>query len=440
MSLFKLGKTKLFHRKSTQGLKAVSVNIPESVTLLMSQHIGNPATPTVSVGDKVYVGTKIAEADGALSSPVHSSVSGTVKKIEDYLLESGKTTKAVIIESDGLSTLDQSIAPISVTSKDELINAARESGVVGLGGAGFPTAVKLAPKNPDEIDTLLINGAECEPYITSDTHTMLDCSEDLRRGIELIMAVLGIKNAVIGIEKNKKEAIKHISGVFAASPSVNVSVLPERYPQGAEKVLIYNTLGRVVPENGLPSDVGVIVLNVTTVASLMRYISTGIPLVEKCITLDGPAVREPKNMIVPIGMKIADVIEQGGGLKKEACKILYGGPMMGIAVYSLDAPVLKNTNALIVLDEKSAKADDSTACIHCGRCVAACPIGLNPTVFAKALDLDDKAEMAARLEENSLNLCMNCGCCSYVCPAKRPLAEKNRLAKSALGAYRNKTK
>lgn len=438
MFSFKLGKTKLFHHKNTEKMKSVRVDLPSSVTIIMSQHIGKSAIPTVSVGDKVYVGTKIGEADGFVSSPVHSSVSGTVKKIEDYLLESGAVTKAVIIESDGEGTPDPSVAPVSVTNKDELINAARESGVVGLGGAGFPTAVKLSPKNLSDIDTLVINGAECEPYITSDTRTMLDRSDELCRGIELIMRVLGIERAVIGIENNKKEAIEHLSLVFKGAPNVNIVSLPKRYPQGAEKVLIYNTVGRVVPEGGLPSDVGVIVLNVTTVASLMRYIDTGMPLVEKCITLDGSAVNTPMNMTVPIGMKIADVISAGGGLKCEAHKILYGGPMMGIAVYTNEAPIMKNTNAILVFDEKDSKLPEPTACIHCGRCACACPMGLNPTLFSRALEFEDKSEMAQRLEAASLNLCMNCGCCSYVCPAKRPLAEKNRIAKDALKAYKSK--
>ena len=436
MFLFKLGKTKIPHLKNTSGNEPVRISAPDTVKILMSQHIGKPAILEVAVGDKVYVGTKIGSADGVVSANVHSSVSGTVKNIEDYQLENGCSTKAVIIESDGEMTPDPAIAPVSVTSKEELVAAARESGLVGLGGAGFPTAVKLSPKNLDEIDVLLLNGAECEPYITGDTRTMIDRADELRRGVELIMGTLGIKEAVIAIEKNKKEAITAMNAAFATTPAVRIAALPTKYPQGAEKVLVYNALKRRVPEGGLPSDVGVIVMNVTTVATLMRYVDTGMPLVEKCITVDGPAIKEPKNVIAPIGMKIGDLIMAAGGYKTDAHKVLYGGPMMGISVYSVDSPVLKNTNAIIAFDEKNAALPESTACIHCGRCVSACPIGLNPTAFAKALKLENKSDMAARLEEENINLCMQCGCCSYVCPAKRPLAESNKLAKDALRAIK----
>lgn len=435
MSLFKLGKTRLLHNKSTENIAPVRVDTPDSVLILTSQHIGAPAKPAVNVGERVFVGTLIGESGGFVSAPIHSSVSGTVKKIENYLLPNGKTTPAILIESDGENTPDESLAPVCVTTLDELQSAARNSGLIGLGGAGFPTAVKLSPRDISQIDTLVINGAECEPYITSDTRTMLDSSEYLKDGIELITSVMGIKKTVIGIESNKKQVIKHLSSVFGSNPDVSLAVLPSRYPQGAEKILIFNTTGRVVPEGKLPADVGVIVLNVTTVATLMKYIKTGMPLVEKCITVDGSAVKEPKNLIVPIGMRIGEVIEAAGGLKAEAGKILYGGPMMGVAVYSTDAPILKNTNAITVLDKKDANIPASSACIHCGRCVASCPIGLNPTIFARAIDLDDKQDMAQRLEDAKINLCMECGCCSYVCPAKRPLVEKNKLAKKALREY-----
>lgn len=435
MSLFRLGKAKISHCKNTAEMKPCRVDTPSKVLIPMSQHIGAPAKVCVSVGDKVSVGTLIGEACGFVSSPVYSSISGVVKKIEKYLLSNGKETDAVLIESDGENRVREDLAPISVETVEQLQAAARESGVVGLGGAGFPTAVKLSPKNLSEIDTLILNGAECEPYITSDTRTMLDESDYLKDGVNLISRIMGIKNTIIGIENNKKEAIKHLSGVFADNPSVEIKPLKPRYPQGAEKVLIYNTTGRVVMEGELPSSVGVIVMNVTTLVALMKYIRTGMPLCEKCITLDGSAVKEPKNLIVPIGMSVGDVISAGGGLKCEAGKILYGGPMMGVAIYSLDAPILKNNNAILVFDKKDATIAEPTACIHCGRCVATCPMGLNPTVFAKSLNLSDKSDMAERLAEAKINLCIECGCCSYVCPAKRPLVENNRLAKSALREY-----
>ncbi len=436
MPLFKIGKVKLKHNKNTAKMQGIRVNTPANILLPMSQHIGAPASPVVSKGDKVSVGTLVAEANGFVSSPIYSSVSGTVVKIEDYLLDNGNRVPAILIESDGENRVDPGISPKSVTSLAELQEAARNSGIVGLGGAGFPTAVKLSPKDISKIDTLIVNGAECEPYITSDTRTMIDDCENLKEGIELIMSLLEIKNTLVGVENNKKEAIEKLNSIFACSPNINVQSLTSRYPQGAEKVLIYNLTGRTVPEGALPSDVGVIVLNVTTVSALMRYIKTGMPLVEKCITVDGSAIREPKNLIVPIGMRIKDVIDAAGGLKSAAGKILYGGPMMGRAIYSTDAPILKNTNAIIVYDKKDADIKESSACIHCGRCISACPMGLNPTAFAKALNLDDKNDMAERLSNSRINLCIECGCCSYVCPAKRPLVENNRLAKLSLKAHK----
>lgn len=396
----------------------------------MSQHIGAPANPVVKAGDTVYVGTLIGEAGGFVSAPVHSSVSGTVKKIEKYLMANGKETLAVVIESDGLMTPDPSIAPVSVTTLEELQKAARDSGLVGLGGAGFPTSVKLAPRTP--VDTLVINGAECEPYITSDTRTMIDDAELVREGVLLVASVMGLAHTVVGVEGNKPEAIASLKSAFADDSAVEVVSLPSRYPQGAEKILIANTTGRVVPEGKLPADVGVIVMNVTTVATLAKYVRTGMPLVEKTITLDGSAVNEPANLIVPIGMSVKDVVEAAGGFKCEPRKVLFGGPMMGSAMYSLDSPVMKNCNAIVALDEKDARLPDSTPCIHCGRCVSYCPMGLNPTIFSKSLNLNDKGDAASRLEDARVNLCIECGCCSFVCPAKRPLVENNRLAKSAL--------
>ncbi len=435
MSFLKLGKTRVPHRKNTENMPAVRMAPPATVKLLMSQHIGAPAKPCVKAGDRVFVGTVIAEAGGFVSSPVHSSVSGTVKKIEPYLLANGGITDAVIIESDGEMTPEPSLAPPAVTNYKELSDAVRASGLVGLGGAGFPTSVKLDPTKADKMEALIINAAECEPYITSDTRTMLDSADLVVKGVKLMLDLSGIPMAVIGIEANKKAAIEKMREAFSQDSRVRIDVLPATYPQGGEKILIYNTTGKVVPEGKLPSDVGVIVMNVTTVAFLAKYCETGMPLVEKTITVDGSAVREPKNITVPIGTSVADVIEAVGGLSEEAGKVLYGGPMMGVALYSLEAPILKNTNAIVVFAKKDSKNPKTTACIHCGRCVTVCPMGLNPTVYAKAMGLSDTADRAERLDAAKVNLCIECGSCSFVCPAKRPLVENNRLAKADLRKF-----
>ena len=441
MSFFKLGKTHVPHYKNTADMPAVRMTkLPETVLLPMAQHIGAPASPILKPGDRVYVGTLVGEAGGAVSANIHSSVSGTVKKIESYLSSQGRTCPAVRIESDGLMTPDPELSAPEITDFASLSKAARDAGLVGLGGAGFPASVKLSPAVVDKLDTLVLNGAECEPYITSDTRTMLDDCEYIKKGIELVRSTSNISSVIIGIEKNKEECIKKLSELFANDGSVTVAVLPDRYPQGAEKILIYNTTGRAVPEGKLPSDVGVLVMNVTSIAFLAKYCETGMPLVEKCITVDGSAVDAPKNIIVPVGTAIADVLSEVGVDIEKAGKILYGGPMMGVAVYSVDDPVLKNTNALTVLNKKDALPKRQTACIHCGRCASYCPMGLLPTVFAKAMNVDAAEERAERLTSAKINLCIECGSCSFVCPAGRPLVETNRLAKADLREFNQNKK
>ena len=412
--------------------------LPETVLLPMAQHIGAPASPAVKVGDSVFVGTVIAEAGGFVSAPIHSSVSGTVKKIESYLSFQGKICPAIRIESDGLMTPDPNIRPPEIVDFASLFAAARASGLVGLGGAGFPTSVKLAPANVDILDTLVLNGAECEPYITSDTRTMIDDAEYIKKGIELILKHSKISSAIIGIEKNKAECIATLRELFKSDGRVSVSVMPDTYPQGAEKILIYNTTGRIVPEGKLPSDVGVLVMNVTSLAFLAKYAETGMPLVEKCVTVDGSAIKAPKNVIAPIGTPIIDLLYEAEADIDSLGKVLYGGPMMGISVYSLDDPILKNTNALTCLNEKDSRPKAQNPCIHCGKCVSACPMGLMPTVFAKAMNVDAAEERAARLTTSKINLCIECGCCSFVCPSARPLVETNRLAKADLREYSSK--
>ena len=432
-----LGNTKVPHHKNTAEMPAITMTPPKEVLIPTSQHIGAPATPIVKVGDEVKVGQLIAEASGYVSSPIYASVSGKISKIESYLRPDGKTVPAIRIESDGLMTPHESIAPITVDSLDSLISAVRTSGLVGLGGAGFPTSVKLDAVKKGEIKYIVINGAECEPYLTADTRTMLDDSLSLYEGISLLDKYIpGDNKFIFGIEKNKPECIQEIARIFADNEKVSVQPLPARYPQGAEKVLIYNTTGLIVPEGKLPADVGVLVINVTSLATIAKYVKTGMPLVSKCLTVDGTAIKEPKNIIAPIGTSIGDIIDFAGGFKDEVGKILFGGPMMGTPADSLDEPITKTTNGLTALNRQDSLAREITACIHCGRCVSACPHSLNPTAFSKALNIENMDERMARLEEYNITLCMECGCCSFVCPANRPLVQNNRIAKNALREYK----
>lgn len=434
-----LGNTKVPHRKNTASLPAVRLTPPAEVLIPMAQHLGAPATPIVKFGDEVKVGQKIAEASGPVSAPIYASVSGKVAKPETYLTPGGKLVSAIRIVSDGQMTPAE-VTPPSVNDFDSFIDAIRESGIVGLGGAGFPTAFKLTAAKGGTIDTVVINAAECEPYITSDTRRMLDHTEDIVAGVELLFKhIPGIKSVVFGIESNKKEAIAALNAAFAENPAVTVAVLPSRYPQGAEKIIVHNTTRRIVPEGKLPADVGVIVMNVSTVAEIAVYMRTGMPLVERTVTVDGSAIKNPMSVIAPVGTPIRALIDFVGGAE-DIGKVLYGGPMMGVPVRSLDEPVLKTTNAVTVLTRADSLKGESLACIHCGRCVAACPMGLNPTTFSKALEIESKEDKIARLEDNKIGLCMECGCCSFVCPSRRPLVQNNRLAKGVVKEHRDHMK
>ena len=378
--------------------------LPSKIVLSMGQHIGAPASPAVAKGDQVYVGTIVGKSGGFVSSDIHSGVSGTVSEITTITAPNGATQTAVVIVPDGEQKVDPAIAPPEVTDYKSFVDAIRASGLVGLGGAGFPTAVKLSPKNLDEIDTLLINGAECEPYITSDNRCFLEDTHHVLGGIKAVMKYLNIPKCIIGIE---------------------VKELPCRYPQGAEKVLIENCTGREVPFPGLPSDVGVIVMNVTSVAFVSKYLETGMPLTTKRLTVDGDIVKEPKNVEVLIGTPIQELLDFCGGLTAQPGKVLYGGPMMGTCVADLSQPILKNNNAVLAFSEKLARLPKKTNCIHCGRCVNACPLGLAAKDIVKAYE-NGNVEL---LQELNADLCMSCGTCSFVCPAKRPLAPSIALAK-----------
>ena len=356
--------------------------------------------------------------------PVHSGVSGKVTAISDYRTVSGALCKAVEIETDGLQTVSDDVKPPVITDKDSFIKAVRESGSCGLGGAGFPTHIKLSPKAP--IDTLVINAAECEPYITADYREMIECPDDVIGGIRLVMEQLGINCCKLAVEANKPEAIKCFEKMTETDDTIEIVTLPSSYPQGAEKVIIYNSTGRIVKEGQLPADTGVIVLNVSTAAFLYRYIRTGIPLVTRRITVDGNAVGEPKNVRAVIGTSFREILEFCKTDIDSVIKLIGGGPMMGMSIPNMDMPVVKTTNALLAV--KTYDNQKTSSCIRCGRCVRVCPMGLMPADIDRAYKIGNTDE----LKRLKVMLCMNCGSCTYVCPANRKLAETNQLAKSVI--------
>ncbi len=399
---------------------------PETVAISMAQHIGAPCEPLVKVSDHVRIGQKIGDSEAFMSAPVHSSISGDVTEIKDVMNINGRLCKTVIIRSDNRNELFPDIKPPVINSKEDFLKAVRESGAIGLGGAGFPTHVKLKfDKEKTPIDTLLINGAECEPYITSDYREIIENAESVIGGIKLVMKWLEIPKAIIGVETDKPEAISKLTKMLATQPDITVKGLKSSYPQGAEKMLIYSLTGRIVPEGGLPSSVGCIVMNVSTAGFIKSYVKTGMPLVKRRITVDGNIVNSPHNFFIPIGTLLHSVVGFAS-LRKQPDKIILGGPMMGSCAFDPDTPLSKTNNAVLMF--KDAPIYKETACIRCGRCVRACPVNLMPTELEHAYDTKD-AEALKRLK---VNLCMNCGACSFVCPAKRPLAEKNQLAKDFL--------
>lgn len=415
---------KIQHKKYTENCETKRFPVPEKVSIPMSQHMGAPCEPLVSVGDEVKVGQKIGDTVSLMSTPVHSSVSGKVAAIENFLSSNGRECKSIIIECDGKQTVSEEVKPPVISDKASLIKAVRESGCCGLGGAGFPTHIKLNfDENKTPIDSLVINAAECEPYITSDYREMMENPEDVLNGIKTIQRILNIEKVYICIEKNKPKAIELLNKMSLNDDSINVVKLSTLYPQGAEKVIAYNATGRIVKEGELPSNQGIIVMNVSTVAFLNRYFKTGMPLTRRRITVDGDAVKSPCNVKVPIGTSIAELLKFAECDEDKARKILTGGLMMGMCIYDLNTPVIKTNNAILAL--KSDKKKIQTNCIRCGRCINACPAGLMPTGLEKAYEQRD----VKSLKSLKVNLCMNCGSCSYVCPAKRNLAETNQLAK-----------
>jgi electron transport complex protein RnfC len=426
------GGVKVAHHKNTADSEVVRMPEPEQVILPMQQHIGVPCTPTVNVGDVVSVGQVIGDSDKFMSAPIHASISGTVTAIGNVKLPSGVMTQGVTIKSDGEMRLYEGIKPPQVETKEEFLKAVRESGLVGLGGAGFPTHVKLNVPADKHIDTLVVNAAECEPYITVDYRECIDNSWDIYSGIKIIKEFLDIPNVVIAVEDNKPDAFKILEQIVQGDSNsdggIKIMSLESRYPQGAEKMMVQSATGRKVPPGKLPADVGCIVMNVASVAFISRYLKTGKPLVSRSLTVDGMAIAEPKNVRVPIGTNIGDIIEFCGGFKEEPVKIITGGPMMGIAITDLDHPLSKSNNAILAFSKKEAKIFEETDCIRCGRCAAACPMSLVPTKIVR----DTKVKDVAALQKDGVMVCMECGSCAYSCPAKKPLVQYMRLGKAVI--------
>jgi electron transport complex protein RnfC len=434
---FKGGTHPPHSKKATESLSIERANEPKVVVIPMQQHIGAPCDPIVQVGDEVKVGQKIGEAKGFVSVPVHSSVSGKVVAIEPRLYSGGMAVPCIVIESDMQNTVSPEVAPkgdISGLSAEDIKSIIKEAGIVGMGGATFPTHVKLAPPPDKKVDTVILNGAECEPYLTSDHRLMLEYPEDVVFGLQALMKALGVKKGYIGIETNKPDALEKVFEAAKGIEDIEVVALRTKYPQGAEKQLIYACTKREVPSGGLPADAGVVVNNVGTAAAVAKAIKTGMPLIERIVTITGAGVNNPKNLIVKIGTSFKEIIEQCGGLKGKIGKIIAGGPMMGITQFSLDIPAIKGTSGILVLSEEEARLPEPSNCIRCGKCVETCPINLMPANLS-ACSLADKHEQAEAL--NAMD-CIECGSCSFVCPAKRPLVDSIRVSKREILARRKK--
>lgn len=417
--------------------KPIKELLPEGELVFpLSQHIGAPATPIVAVGDEVLKGQKIAEASGFVSSPIFSSVSGVVKAIEPRRVTVGDIVNAIVIESDGAFREVSYEATDDVTklSKEEIINKIKEAGVVGMGGAGFPTHVKLSPKEPEAIEYVIANCAECEPYLTSDYRRMVEQPEKLVEGMRIILQLFPNAKGIFGIEDNKPDCIEKLSALVTAEPRMEVCPLQTKYPQGGERQLIYATTGRSIHSKMLPADAGCIVDNVETIVAIYHAVKSGMPLTNRIFTVTGDAVSDPRNFYISIGTSYKEILEAAGGLQAPAKKMIAGGPMMGFSLFDIDVPTTKTTSALLCMTEDEASKYDVTACINCGRCVEACPENLIPSRLA---DFAENKQMDVFEKWYGLE-CVECGSCSYVCPARRPLAQSVKTMKKIVLAEKRK--
>lgn len=405
----------------------------------LSQHIGAPCESLVKKGDRVLVGQKIAESKAFVSSPIFSSVSGTVKNIAPVITPSGMKVMSIIIENDGeyenVNT-EHIKRDYNKLSAEEIREIVKNSGIVGMGGAAFPTHIKLSPPEDKEIDSIIVNGAECEPYLTCDHRLMLEEGKNIIEGLKIVLKLFPKAKGYIGIENNKLDAIEVMKKLTEDEQNIEVKALKTKYPQGAEKQLIYSITKREVPSGKLPADVGCIVQNIATMNAIYKAIVLDIPLTERVVTVTGEALRNPKNLKVKLGTSVMELIEACGGFKEDPVKIISGGPMMGMTISTLDMPIMKGTSGILCLTKEGAVLPDSSNCIRCGRCVQACPMELIP---CKLDSLANRSELEDFESFNGLD-CIECGCCTFVCPAKKHLVQSIRTAKRAVIANKKKAK
>lgn len=427
------------HGKEYSNKKPIErAEAPKVVYIPIQQHIGAPAKPIVEVGDEVKLGQKIAEAGGFVSANIHSSVSGKVIAIEPHEIPNGKGM-CIVIENDFKEELHESVKPhgkLEDLSKEEIVEIIKEAGIVGMGGATFPTHVKVCPPPGSTAEFVILNGAECEPYLTADHRLMLEQPEKVVLGCRALMKVLDVNKGFIGIEENKPDAIEAVQNVAKDFPEIEVVTLKVKYPQGAEKQLIYACTGREVPSGGLPIAAGAVVDNVGTAAAIADAITTGMPLVERITTVTGSCIKEPKNLVIKVGTLVSEIIEQCGGYRddKKLGKLIMGGPMMGIAQYTDEIATNKGSSGILCLSEEESRLPKPQNCLRCGRCTNVCPAFLQP-LYISAYSLKNDFEMAQ--EHRALD-CIECGSCSFICPARRPLLQSMRNAKKEIIAMKKK--
>lgn len=416
------------YKELTENLAFEYFPAPDEIILPLSQHLGKEAKPLVKKGDEVIIGQLVAQADGFISAPIHSSVNGKVLSIGKEVTPLGFPKDSIVIKaSENYVDKKFSFPPLNpeTITPDEIRQRVAEAGIVGQGGAAFPTYVKLTPPIDKVIDVVIINGCECEPYLTRDYRFMIERPDNLISGLKLMMKALGVKRGVIGIEDNKPEAIKILSHKVKYEDGIEVISLKTKYPQGAEKMLIKAITGKEVPPGKLPMDVGAVIQNIGTAIAIHDAVVKGEPLTHAALTVSGFGIRQPKNLYVPVGTPIQNIIEFCGGVTEDAVKIIVGGPMMGIAQYDLQAPVMKATSGILVLTKKEVTESEETPCLRCGQCVDACPLNLMPTKLARYTQLKRYEDA----EGIGITVCMECGTCAFTCPANIPLVQWIRLGK-----------